>query len=74
MSPLNFIEADPLRPLEFDIDEEAGRIHVTGLSPDEPTVPEVTAITPAVCPRCGTQQRELLGQHFCDAPLHRRAR
>lgn len=32
------------------------------------------ALTPSTCPRCDSQQRELLDQPFVNQPLHRRAK
>lgn len=73
MAPL-VIESELPRQMEQDIDVEDGRTSVTSPSSREPDVPDAAALTPPVCPRCGTQQRELLGQPFSEAPLHRRAR
>jgi hypothetical protein len=74
MAPLEIIENDPARQIERDIDVEDCRTPVTPPQTRNPDVPEAAALTPPVTPRCGTQQREFLGQPFSEAPLHRRAR
>ncbi|HET6425389.1 MAG TPA: hypothetical protein VFG20_17000 [Planctomycetaceae bacterium] len=71
MAPIDLIELDPARQLERDITDEDGRTPVTG--PDT-VVLQATDLTPSACPRCDTQHRELLGQPFSNAPLHRRAK
>ncbi len=72
MPPLDRI--DPVRHLEQEVDVESGRDHVTGTAADEPIMPDPQQLTPVSKPRCGSAERELLDQPFCDAPLHRRAR
>lgn len=74
MAQLVIAEKEPPRQMERDIDMEDGRTSVIPPPSCEPDVPDAAALTPPVCPRCGTQQRELLGQPFSEAPLHRRAR
>ncbi len=72
MAPLELDE--PMRQIEQEVDVEDGRIHVTTAAAEEPMVPKADELSPPTTPRCGSTQRELLGQPFCDAPLHRRAR
>ncbi len=72
MAPLDLDE--PMRQLEQDVDREDGRIHVTGTAADEPVIPATETLVPPTTQRCGSTDRELLDQPFCDAPLHRRAR
>lgn len=72
MAPLDLNE--PMRQLERDMDIEGGRVHVTGTATDEPVVPATETLEPPATRRCGSHNRELLDQPFCDAPLHRRAR
>ncbi len=72
MAPLDLDE--PIRKLEQDMDIENGRVPVTGTATDEPVIPSADALTPPRTRRCGSTERELLDQPFCDAPLHRRAR
>lgn len=74
MAPIENLEIDPARQLERDINVEDGRTPVTPTPSVRIDVPEATDLTPTASPRCGTQQREFLGQPFSDAPLHRRAR
>lgn len=65
---------EPIRKLEQDVEIEDGRIPVTGPAADEPVIPTTDSLTPPSTRRCGSTERELLDQPFCDAPLHRRAR
>lgn len=65
---------EPVRHLELDIDLETGRTPVTTSGTTTADVPSADDLKPAVHKRCGSTERELLDQPFCDAPLHRRAR
>ncbi len=65
---------EPVRQLEQEIDRETGRTSVTNPGTAMVDVPPAEDLQPSVPKRCGSTERELLGQPFCDAPLHRRAR
>lgn len=74
MAPIEIPETDPARQLDLDVNVEDGRSAVTPSPSVRVDLPEATDLTPVASPRCGTQQRELLGQLFSNAPLHRRAK
>ena len=74
MAPIEIPETDPARQLDLDVNVEDGRTPVAPSPSANIDVPEATDLTPVSSPRCGTQQRELLGQPFSNAPLHRRAK